>query len=295
MKVLHCMSSGQDSTLSLYNLLRNTDHEVVAGYWRYTHFFSKNHLDFCERYVYNIVDWLRINVRDFQFRVEKAPAPTWSFFLPPEYRIYDDVVTKEILEKYWNDELHNATDDMGMSGDKAVAWILERFYGYYYWMNEINKHSRNKIDYVQTGNDRIQVYYGLNKVGASFWKDMTNVRLSYPLADEKMGRVAIYNAIPDRLKNVMNQCDDLERDGENWCGHCIRCLTRQVHESGISVEETEKIFDMSVEEYLGVITDNLSDVKSSRNYYNKILLTMLQIQRKRNRKEISFDDTTTTL
>ena len=238
MKVLHCMSSGQDSTLSLYNLLKNTDHEVVAGYWRYTHFFSKNHLDFCQKYVYNIVDWLRTNVRDFQFRVERAPSPTWSFFLPPEHRIYD-VVTKEILEKYWNDELHNASDDMEMMGDKAVVWILERFYGHYYWMNEINKHSRNKIDYVQTGNDRIQVYYGLNKVGASFWKDMTNVRLSYPLADEKMGRVAIYDAIPDGLKNVMNQCDDTERDGENWCGHCTRCLTRQVHESGMSIKETE--------------------------------------------------------
>ena len=294
MKVLHCMSSGQDSTLSLYNLLKNTDHEVVAGYWRYTHFFSKNHLDFCEYYVEKIVDWLRTNVRDFQFRVERAPSPTWSFFLPPEHRIYD-VVTKEILEKYWNDELHNASDDMEMMGDKAVVWILERFYGHYYWMNEINKHSRNKIDYVQTCNDRIQVYYGLNKVGASFWKDMTNVRLSYPLADEKMGRVAIYDAIPDGLKNVMNQCDDTERDGENWCGHCTRCLTRQVHESGMSVEETEKIFDENVEEYLGVITDNLSDVKSSRRYYDEILLKMLQIQRKRNEKELSFDDTTTTL
>ena len=37
--------------LALYNLLKNTDHEVVAGYWRYTHFFSKNHLDFCEYYL----------------------------------------------------------------------------------------------------------------------------------------------------------------------------------------------------------------------------------------------------
>ena len=294
MKVLHCMSSGQDSTLSLYNLLKNTDHEVVAGYWRYTHFFSKNHLDFCQKYVYNIVDWLRTNVRDFQFRVERAPSPTWSFFLPPEHRIYD-VVTKEILEKYWNDELHNASDDMEMMGDKAVVWILERFYGHYYWMNEINKHSRNKIDYVHTGNDRIQFDYGLNKVSTAFWKDMTNVRLSYPLADEKMGRVAIYDAIPDGLKNVMNQCDDTERDGENWCGHCTRCLTRQVHESGMSVEETEKIFDENVEDYLGVITDNLSDVKSSRRYYDEILLKMLQIQRKRNEKELSFDDTTTTL
>ena len=45
----------------------------------------------------------------------------------------------------------------------AVVWILERFYGHYYWMNEINKHSRNKIDYVHTGNDRIQFDYGLNK------------------------------------------------------------------------------------------------------------------------------------
>ena len=275
------MSSGQDSTLALYNLLRNTDHEVVAGYWRYTHFFSKNHLDFCERYIYNIVDWLRTNVRDFQFRVERAPSPTWSFFLPPEHRIYDDVVTKEILEKYWNDELHNASDNMEILGAKAVVWILERFYGHYYWMNEINKHSRDKIDYVQTGNDRVQVGYGLNKVGATFWKDMTNVRLSCPLADEKMGRVAIYDAIPDRLRNVMNHCDDTKRNGENWCGSCVRCLTRQVHESDISVEETEKIFDESVEKYMGMITDNLSDVKSSRRFYKEMLLKMLQIQKKR--------------
>ena len=281
MKALHCMSSGQDSALTLYNLLRNTDHEVVAGYWRATHFFSKNHLDFCERYIYNIVDWLRTNVRDFEFRIEKAPSPTWSFFLPPEHRIYDDVVTKEILEKYWNDELHNATDDMGVLGDKGVAYILERFYGHYYGMNEINKHSRNKIDYVQTGNDRIQVGYGLNKVGAALWKDITNVLMSFPLADEKMGRVAIYDAIPDGLKNVMNQCDDTQRQGENWCGHCVRCLTRQVHESGMSIEETEKIFDVNVEKLMGIITDNLSDVKSSRRFYGETLLKMLQIQKKR--------------
>ena len=295
MKVLHCMSSGQDSTLSLYNLLKNTDHEVVAGYWRYTHFFSKNHLDFCQKYVYNIVDWLRTNVRDFQFRVERAPSPTWSFFLPPEHRIYDDVVTKEILEKYWNDELHNVSDDMGVLGDKGVAWIIERVYGHYYWMNEINKHSRDKIDYVQTGNDRIQVYYGLNKLSTSLWKDITNVPIVYPLADEKMGRVAIYDAIPDGLKNVMNQCDDTERDGENWCGSCVRCLTKLVHESGMSVEETEKIFDENVEKYMGVITDNLSDVKSTRDFYMQTLLKMLKMQRKRNRKELSFDDTTTAL
>jgi hypothetical protein len=295
MKALHCMSSGQDSTLSLYNLLRNTDHEVVAGYWRYTHFFSKNHLDFCEYYIEKIVDWLRTNVRDFQFRVERAPSPTWSFFLPPEHRIYDDVVTKEILEKYWNDELHNASDDMGMLGDKGMAWILERFYGHYYWMNEINKHSRNKIDYVQTGNDRSQIAFGFCKFIEDFWKDIcSDVLLKYPLAEENMGRVAIYDAIPDGLKNVMNQCDDTERNGENWCGHCTRCLTRQVHESGMSVEETEKIFAVK-EKYLSEIAVDTSKTKSVRNFYTSNLRKMLQIQRERNKKELSFDNTTTIL
>ena len=57
MKVLHCMSSGQDSTLTLYNLLKDTDHEVYAGYFRYTKFFSKNHLDFCEKYVFFEIFW----------------------------------------------------------------------------------------------------------------------------------------------------------------------------------------------------------------------------------------------
>ena len=110
-----------------------------------------------------------------------------------------------------------------------------------------------------------------------------------------MGRVAIYDVIPDELKNVMNQCDDTKRLGENWCGHCIRCLTRQVHESGMSIEETEKIFDENVEKYMGAITDNLSDVKSTRRYYNEMLFKMLQIQEKRNGRQTTFDDAINTL
>ena len=282
MKVLHCMSSGQDSTLSLYNLLRNTDHEVVAVYCRYTHFFSKNHLDFCQKYIYNIVNWLRTNVRDFQFRIEKAPSPNWSFYLSPEHRIYDDVVTKEILEKYWNDELQGGETTTNSFLKKSfIPWIIERFYCYYYWMNEINRHSRNQIDYVNTGVDRTQFPHG-NKVARDFWKDITNTELRAPLAEAKLGRVAIYDAIPNELKNVINQCDDTERNGENWCGSCVRCLTRQVNESGMSVRETEEIFNIGIENLVN--GHNIGEKKITvRDFYTSNLRKMLQIQRERKR------------
>ena len=49
----------------------------------------------------------------------------------------------------------------------------------------------------------------------------------------------------------------------------------------MSIDETEKIFDVNVEKLMGIITDNLSDVKSSRRFYGETLLKMLQIQKKR--------------
>lgn len=295
MKVLHCMSSGQDSTLSLYNLLKNTDHEVVAWYGRYTHFFSKNHLDFCQYYIEEIVHWLKTNVRDFQFRIERAPSPTWSFYLPPEHRIYDDVVTKEILEKYWNDELQGGITRSAdnMMGKTRGAWVLERFYGHYWMMNEINKHSKNKIAWVQTGSDRMQCGpFGLYPPMLRFWNDLNPAgELRAPLSEENLGRVAIYDALPNGLKKAFNQCDVTERNGENWCGECLRCLTRKVHESGMSVEETEKIFtknSLELESNKWSVDNPNNDKKvlSIRDYYGNNLRKMLQIQRERNKKRI---------
>jgi hypothetical protein len=62
----------------------------------------------------------------------------------------------------------------------------------------------------------------------------------------------------------------------------------------MSVEETEKIFAVK-EKYLSEIAVDTSKTKSVRNFYTSNLRKMLQIQRERNKKELSFDNTTTIL
>lgn len=264
MKVLHCMSSGQDSTLTLYNLLKDTDHEVYARYIRYTKFFSKNHLDFCEKYVINIVSWLKENVRDFNFDIVIAEAPEWSFYLLKEYRVYDRV-SKEILEKYWNDKKHSIWDRVG-STKNGPAWILERFYNYAVFAEKL------KVDYVQTGNDKVQSFSMSGQIGGNFYKDICDIPIRYPLVEKNMGRIAIYAMLPEELKKVFNQCDNDQREGEKWCGECIRCLTRIVYEQKrYTIEETEKIFNDNI---------NKIDWKSgykkinSRTFYLDVLYNM---------------------
>ena len=276
MKVMHCMSSGQDSTLTLYNLLKDTDHEVYARYFRYTKFFSKNHLDFCEKYVINIANWLKENVRDFNFDIEIAEPPNWSFYLKPKDRVYD-TASKEILEKYWDDKKQPMWEKTGVT-QQGIAWVLERFYNYVPYVKKL------KVDYAQTGNDRLQWLATLPS-GANFYKDICDIPIRFPLIEKNMGRIAIYSMLPDELKKVFNQCDNERKEGENWCGECLRCLTRIVYEQKrYTIEETEKIFN-----------DNLNKIDwndwkksyNSRYFYNNVLTQMADP----NRDKISLNFT----
>ena len=80
----------------------------------------------------------------------------------------------------------------------------------------------------------------------SFWNDTgIGIPLDAPLAYKyRISRLSIYDSLPEELKSRINQCNYYKRKEENWCGGCLKCLTRKVYETkAYTLEETEQILN----------------------------------------------------
>jgi|8_EtaG_2_1085327.scaffolds.fasta_scaffold01496_6 hypothetical protein len=244
-KSLVCISSGQDSAAVLYDTLKNTDDEVYARYIRFPYHYSKNNLDFAEPYILNVVNWCKENIRDFDYGIEVAESPNWSFNLSPEDRVCDQL-PKKVLDKYEGTPVLNYKSP-GLEGVWNRYLIAKKL----------------KVDAAIIGKDLIQEYHDIsycnntewNEVVSqnwsqydnrhtcdltSFWYELTDIPLEAPLAYKyKLSRLGIYDMLPVELKSRINQCANIKREGENWCGECERCLTRQVYEARLPLVETK--------------------------------------------------------
>lgn len=244
MKVYVGVSSGQDSAAALYKLLTETDHEIYARNTRYRKLFSKTEMDFSESYTIRTMEWLKTNVRDFDFDINDAYVPDWSLYMPEDQRKYTDV-SKEVVEKYYNKFVpeHGVTASgaVDTSGNKMpyIAFVMERFYN-------LTKHTKEMgADSLMTGHDSAQVN-GSTGATKEFIEEAYNISIDFPLGN--MHRFEIYESIPKELREIVNPCDTWwQRNGERHCGTCRKCLTRRIYNSHkYSIEELGNIWDEQV-------------------------------------------------
>ena len=241
MKIYVGMSSGQDSAAVLYKLLTETDHEIYARNSRYKKLYPKNEIDFFESYTKKTVEWLKTNVRDFDFDINDAYVPEWSFYLPEEKRKYTDV-SKEVIEKYYNKFIptQGIINNAGVSDSSGnrlpyIALVIERFYN-------LAKHAKEMgADSLMTGHDSAQMR-GNGGGGKAFVEEAYNVSVDFPLGH--MHRFEIFESMPEELRKVMNPCDYWWKDKEKGhCGKCRKCLTRKIYYSHkYSMEELGKLY-----------------------------------------------------
>ena len=242
MKIYVGISSGQDSAAVLYKLLTETDHEIYARNSRYKKLYPKNEIDFFESYTKKTVEWLKTNVRDFDFDINDAYVPEWSLYLPEEKRKYTDV-SKEILEKYYNKFVPEKYDDsikevVDTTGNQKpyVALVMERFYSLAKHAKELN------ADLLVGGYDLGQLSTGMTPACKAFVEEAYNVSVDFPLGH--MHRFEIFESMPKELRKIMNPCDFWWKDKEKGrCGKCRKCLTRQIYYSHkYSMKELEKYY-----------------------------------------------------
>ena len=272
-KSLVLITSGQDSAAILYDTLKNTDDQVYARFIRFRYHYSKNDMDFAEPYILNIVNWCKENIRDFDFDIELAENPHWSFQFSPEDRVYDQL-PKRVLDKY--EDYFNGSPFLTLNGSVCRPQVPRCPDGQWACAKIAEK---LKVDAVIIGRDIIQELYDIGlfyNIGwdevvsqnwkqyddrhtydlISFWHELTDIPIEAPLAYKyRMSRLSIYDMLPNELRLQINPCKDHKRKPEwyfrgqrlgtidNWCEDCISCLTRIIYETKVyTPEETEQIF-----------------------------------------------------
>ena len=56
------------------------------------------------------------------------------------------------------------------------------------------------------------------------------MEFSYPIAENIVGRISVYAALPKGLRDIMIQCADRWKGEENNCEQCRKCLTRKAYD-----------------------------------------------------------------
>lgn len=218
-KTLTAWSSGYDSTLVLYRLLKNTKDEVTAFRMDMSKAtFTDPRVTF-ERIaaaeeiaVPKIAEWLTKNVRPFEFRTIKIDA------LDPQGWISLTMLNTalEIVES-------------------------ESFERFVYSRSEENNLSKNRLNWLR-----------------DIWDaESPRTTLETPLIDSKQGRPHAMATLPKELQAFMFSCDNPMPEPCGKCIKCkVTHLTREMMAQGVSADI---IFDyylrkMAVGPYLGALT-----------------------------------------
>ncbi|MEK9695298.1 MAG: hypothetical protein VW270_06005 [Candidatus Poseidoniales archaeon] len=207
MKVFAAASSSSDSTYLLYKLLTETTDDIVS---RILHLDASDH----DLEQYPIVcNWLRENVRDFDFD-----------FAEFEDRA-DDTKLETIRSKLYNvallSEMHDV--DLICMGYNTYNWSPSNWY--FQTTEAIEK-------FYERGN----LYTRLDH---SIFRDYTDIPIDWPLMSREtkpMGRWQTWESIPQELQRLVSICP---------CGECSKCKCWEWYnkkkQEGFSAEELDDL------------------------------------------------------
>jgi hypothetical protein len=217
MKKVVFISSGQDGLYCLYKALSETTDDVHAINIHQQYNYSKAEIEYTKYYMDNCVEWLQQNVRDFEYSIVPEIEINWSSHTPWKSRRYDGLSEKSIaLIKIGN---------FKYKGDLVAIQNWERDYniGYYgklYNADEII----SGLDYLQSQN-RTRLDGSCTIAQIEF-----GMEFSYPIAENMVGRISVYAALPDGLRDIMIQCANRWKGEEKNCEQCRKCLTREAYD-----------------------------------------------------------------
>ena len=234
MKKVICISSGQDSLYCLHKALSETDDDVHAINISQQYNFSKVEIEYTRNHMNNSVEWLQQNVRDFKFTIVPEIDLNWGSQIPWRKRTYEGL-SEESVKIIRASNIKYKTDRFAMQ-------IVERdfnfgHYGKLYNADEIII----GVDYYQSQNQaRIDGTASIAQI--EFGMDF-----NMPIAESKLGRISVYGALPEGLRDVMIPCSTAWRAGsEAKCNNCRKCLTSAAYEKvnltdSLTVKELDDI------------------------------------------------------
>lgn len=242
MKKVIFISSGQDSLYCLHKALSETDDDVHAINISQQYNFSKVEIEYTRNYMNNSVEWLQQNVRDFKFTIVPEIDLNWGSQIPWRKRTYEGLSEESV-------KIVRASN-IKYKADRFAMQIVERdfnfgHYGKFYNADEIII----GVDYYQSQNQaRIDGTASIAQI--EFGMDF-----NMPIAESKLGRISVYEALPEGLRDVMIPCSTAWRDDASraWragpgekCNNCRKCLTSAAYEKvnltdSLTVKELDDI------------------------------------------------------
>ena len=199
MKILVALSGGADSTALLYNLLRETEHEVVAIHIAEgKNEIMRSWIPLKRAAADAVSSWLRVNVRDFDLRFVDAVT---------EYGNGDPI--PDIMEAHgegFEKTKNRYTDRCRYATYGRVARELE-------------------VDEVRTGKTTWRHKPSKRSaarnwtVAADTYLTYTNIPLRLPWLESQMGKLQVYRTMPAPLRLLANDC--LYPGSCSGCAHCL--------------------------------------------------------------------------
>lgn len=265
------VSSGTDSMALLNHVLSNTTEELEAIFIRFNYIFADKEISYCESKLDSSVEWLKSNVRDFTFTKEDQIAPSWSYYLKPEDRVYGSVLTKEKMT-----EIETIVSDfMSGMGEKLdlvplKTWTnvypsaLERMYNYCMFAK------RRSADKIYTGHDSTQFSSTLWKVLLdNFWPLICSIPYTAGAELIPGSRLTTKASIPTDLVPIMNDCE-MAWTNKQACNQCRRCLVRRIlNKSTMSMVELESLYEEILPSFLKE-TASSAEQKALKELYSRI-------------------------
>ncbi len=239
MKVLIPFSGGINSTYGLWRWLSETDHEIHA-YRHVEHFEPEERKQVAAR---NMVQWLKDNVRDFNFWEEDEilePAVRTPVFLPVRLNFTKEY-DRSFLDARWArrleviDRIKPDAFVNGLSLEQThfdwpvvrVADIREKFFS-----------NREGLSYYFVGSKALDTPYPseyfLNPVSVDEWMAEKWV----PIVDNLTGRFEQWEAVPAELKALYAAPHVPRHDHTNT--FCFKCLWEAVQEYRTDLTGREK-------------------------------------------------------
>jgi hypothetical protein len=210
MKTLIAFSGGIDSTYVLWKQLTTTEDDITAFYicnefvprTENTFYFNTSRTTSLHKnYVENIVNWLKQNTRNFNFKI-----------------IYTNLVdverTKKIsiyLAEYAVTNINNNIYDKYIDGNSkdADGWYFKQTPTYTFY------------DYFKT--------------------NATRGSYEFPCLNDTYNTAVAMVELPQALFDLTVSCDSFKNDDSNNqvpCGHCYKCVSNMWYQSKLSANQT---------------------------------------------------------
>jgi hypothetical protein len=222
LKTLVYVSGGQDGLYCLYKTLTDTNDSVLAINLQEINNYTKEKTASDLEHCIKNIEWLKNNVRDFEFK--NRPELTFKWYRRIPFK-----------ERDWS-ELDLHVKNLIINASEFIEHRLPEAH-----RSHILYHVEKEITYLETAKleNVDKIVYGLTylqKQNSRFNLVVNDIRKYYgytysePIVEEKLGRFMVYTRLPEQVRLNLFPCEDTISKN---CGECEKCITRIIYNNFI--------------------------------------------------------------